>query len=90
MPLLIRATLDLDIALRTKKRLPFVPGAEIRMWAAPDEMHRRAAMVAGWPVVRTKVAGLLCFGSSGGLQEWHMRNPTMTEGFPKNCPEAPE
>jgi hypothetical protein len=29
------------------------------MWAAPDEMHRLAAMLAGRSVVRTKVALLL-------------------------------
>jgi hypothetical protein len=50
---------DLDIAFRTEKRLPFVSGAEIRMWAASDEMHRSATILAGWSVVRTKVAGLL-------------------------------
>jgi len=56
---LICAALDLDITFRTQKRLAFEPGAEIRMWAAPDEMHRSAAMLAGWSVVRTNVAGLL-------------------------------
>jgi hypothetical protein len=59
LSLLICAALDLDIAFRTKKRLPFVPGAEIRMWAASDEMHWPAATLTGWFVVRTKVAGLL-------------------------------
>jgi hypothetical protein len=58
----ICAALDLDIAFRTQKCLPFVPGAEIRMWAAPDEMHRPAALLAGWSVVRTKRAWLLFGG----------------------------
>jgi hypothetical protein len=47
LSLLICAALDLDIAFRTQKCLPFVPGPEIRMWAAPDEMHRPAAMLTG-------------------------------------------
>jgi hypothetical protein len=59
LSLFIRAAFDFDIAFRTQERLPFVRGAEVRMWAASDEMHRRAAMVAGWPVVRTKGAWLL-------------------------------
>jgi hypothetical protein len=47
LSLLICAALDLDIAFRTQKCLPFVPGPEIRMWAAPDEMHRPPAMLTG-------------------------------------------
>jgi hypothetical protein len=46
LSLLIRVPLKLDIALRTQKRLPFVSGAKIRMWAAPDEMHQPAAKLA--------------------------------------------
>src|SRR4029450_5139897 len=59
LSLFICAALDLNIAFRTQKRLPFVPSAEIRMWAAPDEMHRSAALLADWSVVGTKVAGWL-------------------------------
>jgi hypothetical protein len=44
-----------------------VPAAEIRMWATPDEMHRPAAMLAGWSVVRTKGAVLL-FGKQRSLR----------------------
>ena len=59
LSLLIHAALDLDIAFRTQKRLPFVRGAEIRMWAAPDKMHWPAAMLTGQFIVRTKVTRLL-------------------------------
>jgi hypothetical protein len=50
-PAIVFATMKLD-----SRFAEFVRGAEIIMWAAPDEMHRAAAMLAGWSVVCTKGA----------------------------------